>query len=661
MSFWIPAALGLSVVLFIPGLLEQFEVPKTELIRVFGFACLAWAVAGGWPWRTRRTLLDVAVIVWLAAEVAVTLASVSPRLSLFGEPEQREGLITSMALVGFYAAARLAGRRPGSADPSLQVLLQVVLWASALSCLYALLQAIGQDPIPWTGRPVYGGYIRPGSTFGHPNLLGVATAVLAAAAAAMAAAKPDRRWLWLALAALLAVTNLLTLSRGAWLALVIAVPLAVAVAWPAGAARRVSGRTWLIAGGVLVLVFGALLALGLAQPLLIRARELFAPLEGSGRSRLEIWRTAFAAWRERPLVGQGPDTFFLVYPRFQTLDYWRQEWGLLPTQAHSIYFHTLATRGLVGLLAGSLLVVAIVLAAWQAWRAGDRLLAAVTAGVLAAIGTGGLFGTPGIFSATLVMVLAGLLGARTEIEGARAVVTPAASVTPPRRAGLGAPAIAGLVVGLIALFGAGRELLASHAAGLANLELERDPRHAAELAAEAERLMPFDDLYPSLLAKSGLAIEPDAADVSARRTEAEAAAARALALAPRRAVHYETLGYLLANGAAMGDTAQKAAADSAFARALELAPADGRMLQQLAQLELAFGQPGRATWFAEMAAQLYPQEGSAWSIVAVTRARRGDVAGARAALERAVAGQWHDDGTGRQQAERALHALAGGG
>jgi O-antigen ligase len=650
--YWIPAALGLSVVLFVPGLLEQFEVPKTELIRVCGLACLAWAVAGGWPWRTKRTFLDFAVLVWLAAEGVATLASVSPRLSLFGEPEQREGLITSVSLVGFFAASRLAAPGPAPAQRSLQVLLQVVLWAAALSCLYALVQAADWDPIAWVGRPSFEGRTRPGSTFGHPNLLGVATAVLAAVAAAMAAAKPERRGAWLTLTGVLAVTNLLTLSRGAWLALIVAVPLAAALAWPPGSARRISGRTWLIGTCALALFFGSLFALGLAQPLLLRIQGLFAPLEGSGRSRVEIWRTALVAWHARPLIGQGPDTFFLVYPRFQTVEYWRQEWGLLPTQAHSIYLHTLATRGLVGAVAGALLVVAIAAAAWRAWSAGDRRLAAVTAGVLAAIGIGGLFGTAGIFSVTLVMTLAGLLAARAEIGEASGS---------PARAGLRAPAIAALLVGGIALYAAGRELMASHAAGLANLELMRDPRHAAELAADAERLMPFDDLYPSLVARSGLAIEPDASDVRARRAEAEAAAARALALAPRRAVHYETLGYLLANEAAMGDTTQMAAADSAFARALQLAPADGRMLQQLAELELAFGRPGRATWFAELAARLYPEEGSAWSIVAVTRMRRGDRDGAREALERAIAGRWHDDGSGRVRAGQALRALAGGG
>ncbi|MBI1797972.1 MAG: O-antigen ligase family protein [Candidatus Eisenbacteria bacterium] len=668
MPFWIPLALGLAFVFFVPGLLEQFEVPKTEAVRVCGFACMAWAFAAGWGRRAGRVrplvLIDIAVLAWLAVEIAATVASVSPGLSLFGEPEQREGLLTSLALAGLYAAVRVTagggqatGAAPGSRRASgasagaLHVSLEVLAWAAAVASLYAVLQAAHLDPIPWVGGPIYGTYVRPGGTLGHPNLLGVAAASACAIAVAMAVAGARRRALWLGVAMLTALATALSLSRGAWLALAVAAPVAALVARgaPGGgtAPKRATAGAGFAIAAVIVVVIAGLSASGLATPLLIRARELFAPLEGSGRSRLEIWRTALAAWRARPVFGQGPDTFFLVFPRYQTAEYWRQEWGLLPLHAHSIYLHTLATRGVAGLAAGALLVAATIASAWRARRAGERTLAAVAIGALAALGVGGAFGAAGIAGAALAMVLAGALAARD--AGARADTT-LAIARPPRRAAL--------AIALVATLGAAMELAASGAAAHARLALVSDPRGAAAGAARAGSLMPFDDLYPALRAQSTLALPPDAPDLAARIAEAKQAIGRALALAPLRAIHHQTLGYLLAGSAAPGDAAAIAAAESSFARAVVLAPVDGRLLAQAADLELALGRPARARAWAGRGASLYPLEGASQSALAAACAATGDTTGARVAFERAVAGLWHDGGAGRAGAEAALRRMA---
>src|SRR5207249_5671785 len=77
---------------------------------------------------------------------------------------------------------------------------------------------------------------------------------------------------------------------------------------------------------------------------------------------------ALAAWRARPIVGQGPDLFEMTFPRFQTPIYWRYEWTGLPFHAHSIYLYTLATRGVIGALAALVWVAALTRAGANAWR-----------------------------------------------------------------------------------------------------------------------------------------------------------------------------------------------------------------------------------------------------------------------------------------------------
>ena len=123
------AALALAMLGFAPSWLNPFDAFKAALLGVIGVGLLAVAVADGvsrgsyvvrssglghaagtlrrLPMSWARAL-DCAVIAWSLAALASTLASVSPRLSWFGEIAQRDGLLTSLAIAGLYAGARRA-------------------------------------------------------------------------------------------------------------------------------------------------------------------------------------------------------------------------------------------------------------------------------------------------------------------------------------------------------------------------------------------------------------------------------------------------------------------------------------------------------------------------------------------------------------------------
>src|SRR5256885_5265083 len=136
-------ALVFSALFFMPGLLEQFETPKIEAVRVCGLGALTLALLAGRAGRPRRWRpLDGAVVAWLAVEIVTTLLSRSPRVSLLGETRQHEGLLTSLALTGIYFAARDAFARPGR----MRRALHLVVGLATLVGLYALVQAAGHDP-----------------------------------------------------------------------------------------------------------------------------------------------------------------------------------------------------------------------------------------------------------------------------------------------------------------------------------------------------------------------------------------------------------------------------------------------------------------------------------------------------------------------------------
>src|SRR5262249_44142361 len=256
------------------------------------------------------------------------------------------------------------------------------------------------------------------------------------------------------------------------------------------------------------------------------------------RARLEIWTSALAMWRAHPLLGAGPDTFGLLFDRFQTPTYWHYEWGTVPFHAHSIYLQTRATRGLLGILAGGGMLAASLLAARDARRGAPAARALVPAvlGLLAGLAVAGAFGVLGIGGAALA---AGALGTLASL----ATLAPTAGRTAPARARALLPAIAGGLARLLVLWPTMRQLVGSRAAELASID---DHAYSAtQLALEAGRRVPWNDVLAA-----------NAADVLRRRADsmpdrprtyalAESCARRAVTLAPPRLYNQSELALIL--------------------------------------------------------------------------------------------------------------------
>jgi hypothetical protein len=132
-------------------------------------------------------------------------------------------------------------------------------------------------------------------------------------------------------------------------------------------------------------------------------------------TRFELWRAGWSLWRERPIVGVGPDNFRRLYAR---------SLGPRPLddriRANSLYVETLADLGLLGAGAFVGLVVALVSLVRRRWRAADDVLSrsrlvGVAAG-FAAFLVHGFVDEFLAFTPTLGLfwLLAGLLAARDE-------------------------------------------------------------------------------------------------------------------------------------------------------------------------------------------------------------------------------------------------------
>ena len=644
------AALAGAVLLYWPGLTEQFEVPKTWFVRTLGLGAGAGILIGFAldRWRPRRPRLgvvpapasapdrdagrtiDTAMGVWLAVELLTTLTSVSPRISVIGDPMQREGLLTSLAIAGCYAAARIGHRNARDLGTTFAWLVV----PAAMSCVYAMLQAARLDPVPWGRVATYGTLFRPFGTLGHPNLLGIVTGAASVWSLDRAIERVERRWLHVPALVLFSGATILTFSRGAWLGLTAGCAVALVMMWRLGRQFNVSRRDLLLGIGGVALVVGLFAAGGWGQLFGARTAEFESASTGSAGSRMEIWRTAIAAWRARPLLGHGPDTFELMFPRFQTARYWSLEWLGLPFHAHSIYLQTLATRGLLGLLSGIGVLIALL---WAAGRVvpGDEdahALLPALGGIFAVLAAAGGFGALGVSGALLAAVCAAGLG----VLASHAPPNPK-SIPPPRAAALvGAVAIAALTA-----VAAMRECAASSAAAAARHWSGKGNHPAAIASLEAFRLDPFEDAFERVRAETYLTVPLDSPLAADAPSLAAAAARRAIALTPARELAHARLAEALGVQASRGDTSRVPEMEAAFQRAFALAPNDVVLRAENARYELIAGRLPQALELASAAVRIDSTMADAHLVRAEALARLGRLDEAAVSLTRALNGEWH--------------------
>lgn len=261
---------------------------------------------------------------------------------------------------------------------------------------------------------------------GHVNhsaiyMVTVALAAFAASLAAWRDARPWRRFFAPIVCALMAWLILIGESRAAALTLVASVPIILLIY-----ARRAGLRIWRVLGAVAVFASIALLT----QPHLILKTQTRLESGLLYSFRPQLMQTAVEAWRQEPLLGVGAGNFGLV--QSTQVQAWVERRGerfeagryYFSTHGHSLYFNTLAERGLIGLAALALLlgfwirtlVVELPVrnspSAWIVWGAACSSLLVVT--ISGALNTT-LHHEHGLLA---MLALGVLLGARTAMREA---------------------------------------------------------------------------------------------------------------------------------------------------------------------------------------------------------------------------------------------------
>ena len=221
---------------------------------------------------------------------------------------------------------------------------------------------------------------RGSSTIGNPDYVGTFLVLAVVLSAFLAVFERERRSRLLAGAALVATLLALvsTLTRGAWIAVLVGAVVGLVLMWRSPDAAEHRNRALVVAGiCVLVVAFSfattdsKMLSGRFSVPSGVPGTETAeGAADALSAGRLGLWRSALGITAERPLFGTGPGAFDLGWYRHAIKPSSAGGTGLTATDPHSLPLYILATLGIAGLLAWAIATVWVL---WLAFRRALRL------------------------------------------------------------------------------------------------------------------------------------------------------------------------------------------------------------------------------------------------------------------------------------------------
>jgi putative inorganic carbon (HCO3(-)) transporter len=327
---------------------DRYVLPKLLVARVLVLGLLAFYILRMVITRTfvfKKTPLDLPWLAFLASALLSTLVGENQNVAVFGIYSRYDGLVTILTYAALFwlSVQTLDGSGDGRA------LLRVLMASGYVAAMIAILQCI-------TSSMALGSFVPASGTLGQKNVLGAFLVIICALA--YGELVTARSWLTRILAgnvlAVSAIALYLSDSRSAWVAAAIALVIA------ASAVRGPGLRTAIAGVAALVLVVGTLAALNEGQRQRIGL--------GDAGDRPAIWRDSVQLIASRPLIGYGPDTFGMVFPRFEERQFPQQL-----DKAHAETLQIAATQGVLGLGAYVWLLIAFIRAFWRGRRAHEAI------------------------------------------------------------------------------------------------------------------------------------------------------------------------------------------------------------------------------------------------------------------------------------------------
>lgn len=361
--------LGLLVVPVLPlvvtrSLFFPFITGRNFIFRIIIeiiFVFWLWLMMTDPSYRPKVSPILYAVIAFVVVLFLATIFGISPYKSFWSSFERMEGFWGHWHYFLYFLM--LGSIFQSKSD--WKGFSGISLGMSAVVSLYALLQLLGK-------LDVHQGDVRLDATMGNATYLAIYLVLhVFLLLYFFSGLKQKNRWLSLGFLAL-AVFELFivyrTATRGAMLGFLagLAVMVLVNSLWNRGRARSL-GLTALV-----VIIVVPILFLAVKNSQFVKESEVlsrFASIslnETTTQSRFIIWNMAFEAWKDRPVLGWGQESFVYIFSKYFDARLWRQEpWF---DRAHNVFLDWLTSAGIVGLIAYLALFGSVFLVLWRLFK-----------------------------------------------------------------------------------------------------------------------------------------------------------------------------------------------------------------------------------------------------------------------------------------------------
>jgi O-antigen ligase len=342
MALLLPVTAAFVALLILPGWSFFYDViPKVVVALLGGAIAVLLPLRVPSPLPRKLKWLGMLAIAYAGVTLLATAFSTHPWISWFGGVWRRSGLIAEFALLilAVTAACQLA-----SEPERRRTFLRVTVLAAIPVVVYGIAQYFGIDPFisPAAYHAGEGPFmiVRPPATLGHAAYFATYLMFVVFAAAALALSETNRWWR----------TAGVTICAIAIFAVVLSGTRAAVAGLAAGALFLAIRHTRAVLIGAVAVV--VLIAAFYVSPLgaRLRARVFWSSEDRLGGARLLLWRDTLRMSREHLLVGYGPETFAIEFPRHQSIELARAYPDFYHESAHNIFLDALVSKGMLGLL-----------------------------------------------------------------------------------------------------------------------------------------------------------------------------------------------------------------------------------------------------------------------------------------------------------------------
>jgi len=316
--------LGVILILFTPLILGPFGLtlsayPKTVFFRsLVEFVLILYLllVFVNRQYLPKITPLVLAVFIFIGTLFITSITGINFYRSFFGDPKRAEGVILHFHFFAFF----LIVISVFNTKENWLKLFKISVIVSALSAFAGVLQRL--ELVNLYG--ISSGY-RASGTLSNPDFFGPYMVLTVFLAVFILILEKTLKWkvLWFSIIALNCLALFLSGTRGAWIGMAAGIvflfPFWLSYYFNLSRKRRI----FIIS---IILFLSILLVLTSLSPEQFNLKEsnmlrrFVSIFSFSLDSREDVWRMAFNAWKERPVLGWGPESFSFIYDKYFRAD-----------------------------------------------------------------------------------------------------------------------------------------------------------------------------------------------------------------------------------------------------------------------------------------------------------------------------------------------------